>query len=174
MHMNLSVLLSPCKLPIHTPLYRIVILLAYVIYLHHKLSRFVRGENGKSLESMSSRKYLDHVDDLKKHDELIAEHALKLDKRLAQAVRNVSTMRFKAFEQNASNQSFAIALVNELGDGVILSSLHHRDRVSVFAKPVSEYASSHDLTEEERPFWKKPEKHTSVRKMGRHLYIFVL
>ena len=123
-------------------------LLAYVAYLHHKLSHFMRGENGKSLES-TVRTYLDQVDNLKKHDELIAEHALKLDKRLSQAVRNVSMMRFKAFDQNSSNQSFAIALVNEIGDGIILSSLHHRDRVSVFAKPVSKYQSSHDLTEEE-------------------------
>lgn len=108
----------------------------------------MRGESGKSFES-TIREYLDKVDDLKKHDELIAEHALKLDKKLAQAVRNVSTMRFKAFDQNGSNQSFAIALVNELGDGVILSSLHHRDHVSVFAKPVANYISAHDLTEEE-------------------------
>jgi hypothetical protein len=126
----------------------LVIVLFYVIYLHHKLSRFMRGENGESLEG-TIRTYLDHVDDLKKHDELISEHALKLDRRLSQAIRNVSTMRFKAFDQNASNQSFAIALVNELGDGVILSSLHHRDHVSVFAKPVAKYESTHDLTEEE-------------------------
>ncbi|MEZ0209156.1 MAG: DUF4446 family protein [Candidatus Paceibacterota bacterium] len=127
----------------------LILVLFYVVYLHYKLSHFMRGEDGKSLES-TIRTYLGHVDNLKKHDELIAEHALKLDKRLSQAVRNVSTMRFKAFDQNASNQSFAIALVNELGDGVILSSLHHRDRVSVFAKPVSHYESSHDLTEEEQ------------------------
>jgi hypothetical protein len=127
----------------------VLILLAYVAYLHHKISHFMRGENGKSLES-TIRTYLGHVDDLRKHDELISEHALRMDRRLSQAVRNVSTMRFKAFDQNASNQSFAIALTNELGNGVILSSLHHRDHVSVFAKPVSSYESSHDLTDEER------------------------
>jgi hypothetical protein len=127
----------------------LLLVLCYVAYLHRKISFFMRGENGKSLES-TVRTYLDHVDNLKKHDELIAEHALKLDRRLAQAVRNVSTVRFKAFDQNSSNQSFAVALVNELGDGVILSSLHHRDRVSVFAKPVAKYESSHDLTEEEQ------------------------
>lgn len=126
----------------------LALLLLYVVYLHRKLSHFMRGENAKSFES-TIREYLDKVDDLKKHDELISKHALKLDERLSQAVRNVSTMRFKAFDQTASNQSFAIALVNELGDGVILSSLHHRDRVSVFAKPVANYESTHDLTEEE-------------------------
>lgn len=126
-----------------------VFLLAYVAYLHRKLSFFMRGENGKSLES-TIKTYLDHVDNLKKHDEMLAEHALKLDKKVSQAVRNVSTMRFKAFDQNASNQSFAIALVNEQGNGVILSSLHHRDHVSVFAKPIAKYESQHDLTEEEQ------------------------
>jgi hypothetical protein len=148
--MNLSLFLSFIKDYPSAPLaIAILILFFYVAYLHHKLSHFMRGENGKSLES-TIRTYLGHVDDLKKHDELISQHALKLDSRLSQAIRNVSTTRFKAFDQNASNQSFAIALTNELGNGVILSSLHHRDHTSVFAKPVSKYESLHDLTDEER------------------------
>lgn len=126
----------------------LVIVLLYVFFLQYKLSLFMRGENAKSLESVI-KECLGHIDSLKKHDELIAEHALKLDNRLSQAIRNVSTMRFKAFDQSGGNQSFAIALLNELGDGVILSSIHHPNRVSVFAKPVSNYASTHDLSEEE-------------------------
>lgn len=126
----------------------LVIVLLYVFFLHYKLALFMRGENAKSLESVI-KECLSHIDSLRKHDELIAEHALKLDNRLSQAIRNVSTMRFKAFDQSGGNQSFAIALLNELGDGVILSSIHHPNRVSVFAKPVSKYASTHDLSEEE-------------------------
>ena len=126
-----------------------IILFVYVVYLHRKVSLFTRGADGKSLES-TIQTYLNHVDTLRAHDEMIAEHALKLDKRVAQSIRNVSALRFKAFDQNSSNQSFAIALVNELGNGVILSSLHHRDRVSIFAKPVSQYTSEHDLSEEEQ------------------------
>lgn len=132
-------------IPVSTVL---VIVLLYVFYLHYRLSTFMRGADAKSLES-TIKEYLGHVDNLKKHDELIAEHALKLDKRLSQAIRNVSTMRFKAFDQSGGNQSFAIALLNELGDGVIISSLHHPNRVAVFAKPVSNYASTHDLSDEE-------------------------
>ena len=126
----------------------VIILLFIVIYLCYKLSVFMRGDNAKSLETVI-RSYLDKVDDLKKHDELIAEHAIDLDTRLGQCVRNVSTVRFKAFDKNSSNQSFATALVNEQGDGVIISSLHHRDHVSMYAKPITHYTSTHDLTEEE-------------------------
>lgn len=126
----------------------IFVLLFAVIHIYHKLSVFTRGENGKNLESVI-REYLDKVDELKKHDELIAKHALEIESRLSQCIRNVSTVRFKAFDQNSSNQSFAISLLNEHGDGVIISSLHHRDRVSIFAKPIVKYISNHDLTEEE-------------------------
>lgn len=148
--MNVTLLVSYVKEYPSIPLaIAVLLLLVYVAYLHYKVGHFMRGENGKSLEG-TIRTYLKQVDDLKKHDELISEHALKMDKRISHAIRNVSTMRFKAFDQNASNQSFAIALTNELGNGVILSSLHHRDHVSVFAKPVSKYESAHDLTDEER------------------------
>ena len=109
----------------------------------------MRGEKVKNLEGII-REYLDKVDNLKKQNELITGHAIDLEKRLSQSIRNVSTVRFKAFDQNASNQSFAVALLNEHGDGVVLSSLHHRDRVSMFAKKIEHYASTHDLTEEER------------------------
>lgn len=130
-------------------LFFVIILIVAVFYLSHKLSIFMRGENGKSFESII-KKYLDAVDELKKHDELISEHALDLETRLSQCVRNISVSRFKAFESGSSNQSFSISLVNEKGDGVVVTSLHNRDRVSTFAKPISKYKSTHELTDEEK------------------------
>lgn len=127
----------------------IIVLLITTFYLSHKLSLFMRGKDGKSLEDIL-KKYLDEVDNLKKHDELISEHALDLENRLSQCIRNVSVTRFKAFESGSSNQSFSISLVNEKGDGVVVSSLHNRDRVSTFAKPISKYDSAHELTDEEK------------------------
>ncbi len=109
----------------------------------------MRGENAKSLESII-KKYLDEIDELKKHDELLSEHAFNLETRLSECVRNISVSRFKAFESGSSNQSFSISLVNEKGDGVVITSLHNRDRVSTFAKPISKYESTHELTDEEK------------------------
>ncbi len=146
----MSILLTATTSPYIIPalIVAVLFLLIVVLFLYHKIYIFTRGKNGKSLES-TVRAYLDKVDELKKHDEIIAKHAFDLDNRLAQCIRNVSTVRYKAFDQNSSNQSFAIALVNEKGDGVLLSSLHHRDRVSIFAKPLVKYTSTYDLTEEE-------------------------
>jgi DNA polymerase-3 subunit alpha len=62
------------------------------------------------------------------------------------AMTNFSPLQL---EPNGSNQSFSVALVNEQGNGVILSTLHVRDRVNTFAKPITNYESEYDLTEEE-------------------------
>ena len=134
-----------------------LLLLIIVIYLHIRVSRLTRGEQGKSLEHII-KDCLEHITELKKHDELISEHALKLDNRLSQSVRNVSALRFRAFDQNSSNQSFAVAFLNEQGDGVILSSLHHREHMSVFAKPVTNYTSTYDLSEEEQQVLEESKK----------------
>lgn len=127
----------------------IIILLLYVIYLHRKISRFTRGENGASLETLI-KNCVDSVAEIEKRNELISKHALSLDDRVSQSIRNAQTIRYKAFEANGSNQSFSIALLNEKGNGVVLSTLHARDRISTFAKPIEKYLSIHDLTEEEQ------------------------
>ncbi len=127
----------------------VVLLLLYTIYLHHKIHRFTRGETGNSLESII-KKCVDTVSEIEKKNEFISKHALSLDTRVSHSLRNAQMMRYKAFEVNGSNQSFSIALVNEKGNGVVITSLHTRDRINTFAKPIENYTSTYELTDEER------------------------
>ncbi len=92
---------------------------------------------------------VDGIAKIEERNKVISKHALTLDERVSHAIRNAQTIRYKAFDANGSNQSFSIALVNEKGNGVVISSLHSRDRMSTFAKPIEKYVSSYDLTEEE-------------------------
>ena len=124
------------------------VVLLYAMYLDHKLYRFTRGQTGASLEELM-KACVDSVAKIEKRNELISKHALTLDERVSHAIRNAQTLRYKAFDANGSNQSFSIALLNEKGNGVIISSLHSRDRMSTFAKPITDYSSSYELTEEE-------------------------
>jgi hypothetical protein len=126
----------------------LVLILIYTIYLHYRLRQLTRGSGGTSLES-TIHTALSHAKEIQEENRLIRDHAIHLDKRLSTALRNAQTMRYKAFEAGGSNQSFSIALLNEQGNGVVISSLHARDRISTFAKPVENYVSRYDLTEEE-------------------------
>ena len=92
----------------------------------------------KSVESLSER-----VDALNKlHHEL--EH---LSQR---TIQKVAVIRYNPFSDTGGDQSFAIALLDSLGNGVVVSSLHSRTDTRVFAKPVQSGRSKFQLSDEEQ------------------------
>jgi hypothetical protein len=92
----------------------------------------------KSVETLSQR-----VDALNKlHHEL--EH---LSQR---TIQKVAVIRYNPFSDTGGDQSFAIALLDSLGNGVVVSSLHSRTDTRVFAKPVQSGRSKFQLSDEEQ------------------------
>lgn len=143
----------------------LVVLFGYTLFLHYKILRFTKGESGASLEEVI-RKCVDGIAKIEERNEFISRYALTLDERLSHALRNAQISRYKAFESNGSNQSFSIALLNERGNGVIISSLHAHDRINTFAKPIHEYRSTYELTEEETEVLKSARKeHKATSKL---------
>ncbi len=69
--------------------------------------------------------------------------------RLLHHAGRVGMVRFNPFQDAGGDQSFAIAWLNEEGSGVVLSSLHSRTGVRVYAKPLARGASAHTLSVEE-------------------------
>jgi hypothetical protein len=73
-----------------------------------------------------------------------------LDALVAGHLLGLGMVRFQAFSDTGSDLSFALALINGAGDGVVMSSLYGREESRSYAKPVSGGNSSYHLTEEER------------------------
>ncbi|MBU6423270.1 MAG: DUF4446 family protein [Chloroflexota bacterium] len=65
-------------------------------------------------------------------------------------IRNVGIVRFNPFADAGGDQSFAIALLDPEGSGVVISSLHARTDTRVFAKPVQGGRSRYPLSDEEQ------------------------
>jgi hypothetical protein len=131
------------------PIILFVLLGAYSLFLHLKLKKFLTGKDAKNLEDdiLRDRKKMIQLEN---QNESLQKKNSELDKKLKESIRNIEVIRFNPFASQGSNQSFAISLLNEQGDGIILSSLFSRERTSIFAKPVEKYASSYELTKEER------------------------
>jgi hypothetical protein len=72
-----------------------------------------------------------------------------LESRSRGSLQHVGIVRFNPFEDTGSDQSFAIALLDDRRDGIVLSSLHGRGQTRVFAKPVESGESTHQLSDEE-------------------------
>jgi len=128
----------------------IVFLFSWVIWLQNKLGKLLVGK-GKNLdESMSV--ILKEIAELKKFRSEAEETFRSNDARLKKTISGVETVRFNPFKGDGSggNQSFATAFINEEKNGVIISSLYSRDRVSVFSKPVKNLVSEYELTGEEK------------------------
>lgn len=66
------------------------------------------------------------------------------------AVQKVGFLRFNPFAHTGGDQSFAVALLDRDGNGVVLSSLYTREGVRVYAKEIRSGASKHPLSDEER------------------------
>jgi Protein of unknown function (DUF4446) len=65
------------------------------------------------------------------------------------SVRNVALLRYDAFEDVGGRLSFSCALLDDHGDGVVLTSINGRQETRVYAKPVAQGTSSHNLSLEE-------------------------
>ena len=80
------------------------------------------------------------------------EYLKFLDSRLKQKVNQVETVRFNPFvgSGNGGNQSFSSSFINEEGDGVVISGIYTRERNMVFGKPIINWKSEYELTEEEK------------------------
>lgn len=64
-------------------------------------------------------------------------------------LRKIGFIRFNPFEDAGGNMSFALALLNENDNGIVVSSLHGREGTRIYAKAVRKGKSESKLTEEE-------------------------
>jgi hypothetical protein len=141
------------------PLYLVNILLGialiclaiWVFILERRIAKLLTGKSGASLEDTidNNRSEIAKLFDFKKDAE---DTLLELDSRMRKKLHGVKTLRFNPFAGSGTggNQSFATALLDEDGDGVVLSTLYSREKVSIFAKPIKKKMSEFELTEEER------------------------
>ena len=74
----------------------------------------------------------------------------ELETAARRALQRVGVVRFNPFQDSGGDQSFAIALLDQGGSGVVVSSLHGRAETRIFAKQVTNGRSTHSLSDEEQ------------------------
>ena len=74
----------------------------------------------------------------------------ELDAAAKLALQRVGLVRYNPFQGSGGDQSFALALLDHAGTGIVISSLHGRAETRIFAKRIENGRSSHSLSEEEQ------------------------
>jgi len=129
--------------------------LIWLVILQIRSSRMIRryqqllgGVSAGNLEEIMAL----HVGRINEHERGLKELNLgldALDRVLQTAIQRVGLVRFNPFEETGGDQSFAIALLDQHGNGIVFSSLHNRAETRVYAKPVQDGRSEYTLSTEE-------------------------
>lgn len=128
----------------------------WIIKTENRLKRFFVGKKAKNLEEVIFT-LKEEIEKLQIEKEKVGKELISLNAKLKKSIRGLEVIRFNPFTDQGSNQSFAISMLNEDNDGVVLSSLYSRERMSIFAKPIKAGKSEYELTKEEREVLQKSE-----------------
>ena len=128
-----------------------IALSVWVFVLERRMKKLLAGKDALSLEETIVSLGKD-IRALEKFQSDTENYITDSNKRIRRSVQGVETIRFNAFKGtgDGGNQSFAIALLSENGDGTVISSIFARDRMSIFAKPIKNFTSELEMTDEEK------------------------
>jgi hypothetical protein len=137
--------------------FTLIAIIAGIIWItitEKRLKRFFLGKKAKDLEDTLNN-LEDEVTKLNIIKNEIKQEIIIINTKLKKSIRGLQILRFNPFEDQGSNQSFAISMLDEEGDGVVFSSLYSRERMSVFAKPIKNGKSEYELSNEEKKVLEK-------------------
>ncbi|MZP29657.1 DUF4446 family protein [Heliobacterium undosum] len=108
----------------------------------------MRGQEGENLEALLLEN-MELSKALLQRIEAMERSISQLEAISKETVRHVGVVRFNAFENVGSDQSFAVAMLNDQRNGVVISSLYGRELSQVYAKPIQNAKSTYLLSNEE-------------------------
>jgi hypothetical protein len=128
----------------------VFLLLINVALLERRISRLTLGRNGSLEETLGilSR----DMKDMREFKGEVERYLKLVENRLRGSISGVGLVRFNPFSADGQggNQSFAVALLDEEANGVVLSTLYARNHVGVYAKPLQNGTSTYELSQEEK------------------------
>lgn len=86
---------------------------------------------------------------VERESERLDQRMTSAERRLDGCVSHSAVVRYDALNETSGHQSSSVALLDDRGDGVVLSAILQRDQARVYAKPVVGGRSSLALSPEE-------------------------
>ncbi|MDR6552335.1 DUF4446 family protein [Paenibacillus qinlingensis] len=134
----------------------ILVLFITIIIMSFRLSslrkRYTRMINGSSAENME-QVLLDMqtaLNEQKAESQEASTQISNIHQAMKKMTSSIKIRRYNAFNEGGSDLSFSLAMLNEEQDGVIVTGIHSREQMYVYAKPITKGQSSYTLSPEEK------------------------
>lgn len=105
--------------------------------------------NGNNIEE-TLEKYISRVEEASSQNKEIMQYCQRLDKEVSLCVKKIGMIRYNAFKDTGSDLSFALAMLNDNNDGVLLNGIYSREMSNIYAKQIQEGKTNSKLSEEEK------------------------
>ena len=122
--------------------------------LRSRLRRVLTGGETTSLDQILDQQ-AQRLDGLSGRLDALNKLHKELEAITQRSIQKVGVIRYNPFSDAGGDQSFAIALLDAEGNGLVVSSLHSRTETRVFGKPVRAGRSTYSLSDEEQQAVKK-------------------
>ena len=131
----------------------LALLLAVVATLRLRKMRrtytVLQGDGGSdSFVEIVARKSA-QVDDLREDVTQVHQRLDAVQASLADAISHIAVVRYDAFSDMGGRMSFSVAMLDDIGDGLVLTSINGRTETRTYAKGVKAGASEASLSPEE-------------------------
>ncbi|TZE80750.1 DUF4446 family protein [Calorimonas adulescens] len=133
----------------------LLIELIWILALNARFSSFLKGyrrvingRTGEDLEDILSS-YLGKVEGNVEKITEFEERMKQIEKRTELALQKVGIVRYNAFSEMGSDQSFSIALLDLNDNGFVITGIFGRDDTVTYAKPIENGTSRYPLSAEE-------------------------
>lgn len=117
----------------------LVLWLAIISVFYFRLNRHYRrligGAKTKDLKAVLE-KLLDHSELNRREIKEVEKQIGVLDKKHLINLQKIGLIRFNSLADTGGNQSFALALLDGQGNGLVVSTLHSRQSTRIYAKPL--------------------------------------
>ena len=110
------------------------------------MKKIGRGENIDEI----LKKYIMAVENVDEKNKEIEKYCDRLDKNISQCIQKIGMVRYSAFKDTGSDLSFALAMLDDNNDGVILNGIYSREMSNIYAKPINNAESTYTLSNEEK------------------------
>lgn len=144
-------------------IFLLVLIARRLYYLQTKWKSLFAKAEGKRIETLLS----DHLrDQMKIEDDIqgIKERLFLVEGIGAASKRHTGLVKYDAFPDIGGNQSFALAVLDDEGNGFLISSLAGRSDCRVYCKPVKDRKCEIGLSgEEDQALQMAISQHSSTR-----------
>ena len=89
------------------------------------------------------------IDDLHRAVDEVAAGLVRVDRRVDDSVRNISIVRYDAYEDTGGHQSASLAVLDSRRTGVVVSAIQGRDYARIYMKELDRGRPSVALSPEE-------------------------